>query len=184
MTFDYVIQPLTEDDLKTLIKQSKMPKSVIPGDMFPELVSRTLNYISLQVKDIYNSIISMKNWPEAWKIEFQTCIPKVSSPTEIGETRNISCTAYLSKVFELFILKEARKFVRLISNQYGGKPGVSTTHFLTNIWHKITSGLEDNRAGVTLAAIDYSKAFNRLQHLECLKALAGLGLPTQLLQVI
>ena len=61
---------------------------------------------------------------------------------------------------------------------------MSTSHFLVKMWDKITTELEDSRAGVTLAAVDYSKAFNRLEHLPCLKALPKLGMPTELLAVI
>ena len=82
------------------------------------------------------------------------------------------------------MLRESRKFVKLSANQYGGKKGVGTAHFLINTWDEITSCLEDNRAGVVLTAVDYSKAFNRLEHLPCLESLAKLGLPNQLLQII
>ena len=61
---------------------------------------------------------------------------------------------------------------------------MSAVHFLTSVWEDITANLEDHRAGVILTAVDYSKAFNRLEHLPCLTALAGLGLPNQLLQII
>ena len=40
------------------------------------------------------------------------------------------------------------------------------------MWDQITTGLEDNRAAVTLTAIDYSKAFNRMRHDKCLEAFA------------
>ena len=87
-------------------------------------------------------------------------------------------------MYELYILTEARKYVTLSDNQFGGEKGVSAVHFLTSVWEDITANLEDHRAGVILTAVDYSKAFNRLEHLPCLTTLASLGLPNQLLQII
>ena len=61
---------------------------------------------------------------------------------------------------------------------------MSTTHMLVNVWDRITEDLEDNRATSTLTTIDYSKAFNRLEHLPCLKAMARMGASTELIQLV
>ena len=134
---------------------------------------------------IFNQVIAgFEPWTsstEAWHLSHLSSpsypvipvIPKVPRPSTVGKCRNISCTSYLSKVYELYVLEQCRKYVALSENQ----KGVSSTHFLVNTWEGITSSLEDNRASVTMTAIDYSKAFNRLEHQSCLKALAALGLP-------
>ena len=44
--------------------------------------------------------------------------------------------------------------------------------------------LEDNCAATALTAIDYSKAFNRLEHLPCLEAMARKGASSQLIRVV
>ena len=183
-TFDSEIPVLTKAGVIDLLRKSKKPRSMVPGDMFPESISRNYNSIAIPVVDIFNSISVTKEWPRPWQIEYQTCIPKTGCPVDLGECRNISCTSYLSKVYELFVLQEARKYVKLSGNQYGGERGVSTTHFLVDVWEALTSGLEDSRSAVLLMAIDYSKAFNRLQHLTCLRSLAKLGLPTPLLELV
>ena len=74
--------------------------------------------------------------------------------------------------------------MRLRENQYGGEPGVSTTHMLIDVWTKINSDLEDNRAASVITAVDYSKAFNRLEHLPCLLALQRKGAGSGLLRII
>ena len=61
---------------------------------------------------------------------------------------------------------------------------MSTAHFLPSTWDMIAEHLEDHHASVTLTAIDYLKALNRLEHLPCLEALARLRLPTELLLII
>ena len=75
----------------------------------------------------------------------------------MDELRNISCTSFFSKVLELYVLRHARKTIKMGPSQYGGKPGVSTTHMLVDVWTRITEDLEDNRAVSIISAVDYSK---------------------------
>ena len=113
-----------------------------------------------------------------------TIIPKTRSPTEIGHLRNISCTMLASKVYESYVLGWALEQVQLKTNQFGGAKGCSTNHLIISLWQKILSDLEDNREATVLTAIDYAKAFNRMQYQECLKAFARHGASTELIRLI
>ena len=55
--------------------------------------------------------------------------------------------------------------------QFGGTKSCGTEHFLMQSWDNILNDLEDNRGSVNLITIDFSKAFNRMSHQQCLKAL-------------
>ena len=70
------------------------------------------------------------------------------------------------------------------NNQFGGELQASSTHLLVEVLSDITAGLEDNWAGVVLSAIDFSKAFNRLDHSKCLAAFAEKGSSTQVLKLL
>ena len=170
--------------VEALLRESKKPKSVVPGDMFLESVKRNYGALTVPLTNIFNATCVGRAWPSAWKVEYQTCIPKKTCPESVGDLRNISCTNFFSKVLELFVLRTARGFIKLRGNQYGGEPGVSMTHMLVDIWSKITEDLEDNRAVSTVTAIDYSKAFNHLQHLPCLQAMARMNAPTELIALV
>ena len=63
----------------------------------------------------------------------------------------------------------------LSDNQYGGVKGCSTDHFLLETWDTIISALEHPDSAVNLISIDFEKAFNRMDHEECLIALADMG---------
>ena len=52
------------------------------------------------------------------------------------------------------------------------------------MWDQLTDHLEDPRAAVVLTSIDYSKAFNRLEHLACLESFAKAGANNQLLALL
>ena len=82
-------------------------------------------------------------------------ISKTKDPQQPSDCRNISCTNYLSKLYELFVLDWSREEVRLSLNQYGGEKGASATQLLIEVLYDTTKALEDNRAAVDLSAIDF-----------------------------
>ena len=69
-TYDVDLPTLGESDVVELLKLSKKPKSSVPGDMFPESVSRNYRTIAAPVRDIFNSITVTKVWPEPWQVEY------------------------------------------------------------------------------------------------------------------
>ena len=65
--------------------------------------------------------------------------------------------------------------VKLSSQQYGGIKGISTEHFLIDTWNSVFNSLEGEGSAASLVSIDFEKAFNRMDHAECLNALTNLG---------
>ena len=55
---------------------------------------------------------------------------------------------------------------------------------VVSVWQKILEDLEDCRAATVLTAIDYAKAFNRMQYQDCLRALARHGAPDQIIGMV
>ena len=91
------------------------------------------------------------------------------------QLRNLSCTNLFAKVLELFILEYIRKDVQLAPSQYGGLKGSGTTHFLIDTWQNILLSLEDEASAVNILSVDYEKAFNRMDHYQCVRALQSHG---------
>ena len=138
----------------------------------------------MPVTKIFNTIIKTSRWPKLWKTEYVTITPKNKSPESPAECRNISCTNFLSKIFESFVLQWSREQVVPKLNQYGGEPGASSTQMLVEVVDDVTSALEDNRAAVVLSALDFSIAFNRLDHTLCLESFASKGASTEVLALL
>ena len=57
-------------------------------------------------------------------------------------------------------------------------------HLLCNVWHDVATSLEDCRASAVVTAIDYAKAFNRLDYKCCLESLAAKGASSQVIRLI
>ena len=183
-THDTHLPIITEEQVRRrLIKMSK-PTSQVPGDIPPTLYKHYANYLAVPVTKIFNNIARTFEWPELWGVEYVTIIPKCPSPETVDQCRNISCTNFLSKVIEAVVLEWARSEVKLSANQYGGEPGCSPSHFLVQMNDYIASTLEDNKAGIVLTSMDFSKAFNRLSHQSCLKQIQLKGASNQIIKLI
>ena len=179
-----IIDPLTVEQVADRRRAQKKPGSMVEGDMFPKLLNSVANYIAVPITSIFNELLETDVWPACWKVEYVTLIPKKSLPSAFSELRNISCTAFVSKVFESFLLQWAQEEVKVKHNQYGGVKGCSTSHMLVEMWQQICENAEDYRSATTLVAVDYAKAFNRLSYQKCLQAFKKKGASSKILALL
>ena len=166
------------------IKKFRKPKSMVPGDIYPDLMTKFSDFFALPLTNIYNEITETAVWPTQWKKEFVTVIPKKKEPEKLSDLRNISCTLLASKIYESYVLDWLKDEVSMRSNQYGGIRGVGTDHLLVEMWQRILTDLEDYRAATVVTSVDYSKAFNRMSYQHCLAALAKNGATSKTLRLV
>ena len=183
-TWSSPIPALTAQDITKRLLSFRKPKSMVPGDIFPALVNPSVKELVPPLQNIFNCISDTGTWPEDWKTEYVTAIPKKTHPASPDDLRNISCTRLFSKVYESFILQWLTQQVGIRNNQFGGMRGSGTEHFLVHLWQKILEGLEDQRAAIALTSIDYSKAFSRLSFPHCIDSLAKKGASSELLRIV
>ena len=162
-------------EVATRLKYMKKPKSIVPGDIDPRLVTKFADLLAVPVHQVFKKVYATQQWPQLWGSETVTLIPKVPLPGSLSQLRNISCTPLLSKCLESFILKDLQKNISLRPTQFGGIKGVGVDHFLVDAWNDILTSLEDPRACVNLMSIDFKKAFNTMCHKNCLVSLKRLG---------
>ena len=163
-TYDVDLPVLTPESIVKEIKEGKKTRSRVDGDIFVNVLVDCIDTLAVPICEIYNRISCDFVWPVQWKTEHVTVIPKTPSPETEAECRNISCTNFLSKVYERIVMRWCCQYVTPKQNQYGGQKGCSTYHFLAETMDHITDHLEDSRAASVLTSIDYSKAFNRIEH--------------------
>ena len=157
------------------LRSFKKPKSQVVGDINPVLVGEFHDLLAEPLSFIYNQVLNTLAWPKIWKHETVSLIPKNNSPSSLSELRNLSCTPLFSKVLESFILDKLREEIKLSCKQYGGLKGCSTQHFLVDSWDHILRALEDGDTAANLISVDFEKAFNRMDHSQCLASLDRLG---------
>ena len=171
------VSPMTPTvgEIVKKIRQMKKPSSSVRGDIDRRLVTRYAGMLAQPLQIIYRAIFTTNIWPDLWKKETVTLIPKNKAPDSLAQMRNISCTPFFSKVLESFMLDSLRETTGLSPNQFGGIKGQGVDHMLCEIWDEIHRGLERTNTAVNLTAIDFEKAFNRMDHNACLTALEELG---------
>ena len=170
-TYDRPIFELTAEMVENKIKTSKKPNSSVPGDIPPKLLNRLAPVVAPVVCQVFNAVACEMSWPSKWKLEYQTIIPKKPNPTEFAQLRNLSCTNFLSKVLESFVVDSLQSEIDLSELQYGGLKGCGTDNFLMEMWNNIHETVEEPGSAISLMSIDFSKAFNRLDHQACLEKL-------------
>ena len=183
VTYQRVLPTISAEEVTKKLRRTKITSSV-PGDLPAALYTNFARLIAEPVTHVFNTITESGEWSSDWATEQVTVIPKSRHSERPSECRNISCTNFLSKIYESFVLMWARGEVMPKSNQYGGEPGCGTTHLLVQAMDNIPRALEDNRSAVVLTSVDFSKAFNRLEHGSCLQAFAKKGLSTQIIKLL
>ena len=102
--------------------------------------------------------------------------------------RNISLTADLSKDYEIFLAAWLLPYIehRIDPGQFGGLKGHSTSHYLIQLYDFILLNTDTARIprAVVVALVDFSKAFNRINHSKVIVRLSDWGVPGWLLRIL
>ena len=131
------------------------------------------------IANIINKSILDGKPPNPWKHAIVTPVPKTAKPSTLGELRPISVTSILSRLTERLIVQQYLLPAippDLIADQFAFRPSGSTTAALTFLVHHVTKFLEDCNY-VRVLLIDYSKAFDSVNHEILADKLKALPIP-------
>ncbi|CAB4042557.1 Hypothetical predicted protein, partial [Paramuricea clavata] len=116
---------------------------------------------------IVNASIQERTVPNALKVADIISIPKINPVKDIEkDLRPISLTAVLSKTMECFVAKWIMSQIRQLIdlNQFGSLAGLSTTHALLSLVHHLYKVTDQRDQCVRVLLLDFSKAFDRINH--------------------
>ena len=143
-------------------------KSVEPDKIPNWLLKTCAPIISNPVCSIYNSSIREGYVPKLWKSADVLSLGKIPQPQCVdSDLRPISLTpAVLSKVLEVFVFNWIAPIVMpyIDPYQFGNVKKSSTTHALVHLLHYWLSALEEPNTLIRACLIDFSKAFDRIDH--------------------
>ena len=90
--------------------------------------------LSFPLSDIFTRCCKAGEYPEIWKLETVTPVPKQYPPEGTEQLRKISCTLNFPKLFESFLAEAIISDMAPHSDpsQYRNRKGVSTQHYLIN----------------------------------------------------
>ena len=115
---------------------------------------------------IYNSSLREGYIPPIWKSANVCPLPKKNPPKLIEKDIGpISLTPILAKELERLIIRWLRKETdhHLDLKQYGKRQNVSTTHMLVELIHNWSQAV-DHGNHVRIVYLDYTKAFDKINH--------------------
>ena len=163
-------RPLPEINPYTIyliIMSTKKKTSTVLGDVPMKVIKYCAEELSFPLSDIYTRAIIFGEYPDIYKLEIVTPVPKVYPVQTTRDLRKIAGTKNFSRIFEMFlseIMIEDMKLSRDMS-QYGNCKGVSTQHYLIRMIDNILTHLDKNNKNevnaVLVQLVDWSQAFDR-----------------------
>ena len=145
----------------------KTNKSTVRGDLPTKLIKEFAAYLADPFTDIINTSLRRGEYPQIYKYEIYTPVPKVFPPEKVEQMRNISGLLTFDKVMENMIseLMISDMKAKTDPSQYGNEKGTSIQHYLIKMVHRILTALDTNSKRETFAVvanlIDWNSAFPR-----------------------
>ena len=155
----------------------------VPGDLPIKILNEFLPELVSPIAAIYREAISSHTWPKPYKKEHHLPINKTPLPKSEDDLRNLGLTPFFSKRLEWFVIQWIWPYIEphIDLDQLGGLPGCSVNHYLIQMLDFIYSNLDNTATkptAIVCALVDFSKAFNRIDHNVIVTILSDLNIPT------
>ena len=139
------------------------------------------------VASIFNESIRKTCFPSRWKEADIIPIRKTAKVEDIiRDLRSISLTSNLSKVCEHFIGEWLIESIwdTIDKRQFGSVPKSSTSHALISLIYHLLSETDGTGKAVRVFLLDFSKAFDLIDHTILLQKLSNMNVPYNLINRI
>ena len=178
---DCLPEQLTMEPFDVEQKLANINVSKSPGpDGIPNWFLRDFSvWLAEPVCCIFNTSVKTGVFPQLWKQANVVPVPKVQPPCNIKtDLRPISLTPTLSKLLESYVgsWMVSQVIPKLDQKQFGALRGRSTTHALVDMTHMWYQAL-DQSLSVRVLFVDFTKAFDRVDHTTVINKLIDLGIP-------
>lgn len=133
-----------------------------------KFLKNILPFILSPLTYIINNCIMRSEFPDAWKTNLVIPVKKKQDNDSIDNLRPISLVSVLSKVFEIILRNQIdchlEKFNYLNPFQSGFRNNHSTNTALLQVIDDVSYSLDKRSSFVVLVLLDFSKAFDCLNH--------------------
>ena len=141
------IPQFSVEDVENVMQEIDPKKSNVIGDIHAKILNKFARSFALPVSNVINSSIREGMWPEIYKLEIVTPVPKQFPPKEIDHLRNISGLLNLNKIAEKLITRLIISDMKqnLDPSQYANQKGISIQHYLIKFLDRILLALDKKR---------------------------------------
>ena len=179
------LELITEHYTYYLLKKYSK-KSLGPDDFPRQIMAEFAAELAFPFCNIINCALISGIFPDAFKISEIVPIPKENPPKALSDLRPISKTPIGGKILEKMIISEIDHDIKESLNdpsQFGNVKGSSTTHYLIKLTNKAFRSTDKGLA-TTAITIDYSKAFDLVDHTTLITKLLELGVRRKVIKLI
>jgi hypothetical protein len=179
------VDRVTEREIVLAISKLKNNETCGPDQIPSFLIRDCRHLLAPPLKVIFNSIIKCSAFPVKWKESRITPVYKNGDRCEITNYRPIAIINNFSKIFELVLFNRIYNHVAHMTSffQHGFQARRSTVTNLLSVTHFLQVNL-DARKQIDVIYMDFSKAFDRVDHKLLLTKLDSFGFSDNLIQLI
>ena len=189
-----VSEPIQMQEDEPCILRSEVVKAIkklrtgkAPGhdDIPAELIKETGEEGVCVMHKLCNLIWRDKNWPKDWTRSVFLPLPKKGDTRDCKNNRTISLISHASKILLYIIVERMKQYLsrEIPPEQAGFVEGRGTRDQIANIRIIMEKAMEFNFP-VYMCFIDYSKAFDTVQHQKLWTTLVSMGFPKHVIELL
>jgi len=174
---------ICEFEVYRVLSSLNITKSCLDSVLDNRLLKYLADLLAAPVCALINNSLRQSYVPSQWKVARIVPVPKCSPVHDIeSDVRPISITCPVAKVAEVFISRMFDEFYDDVgdADQFGSVAGRSTTLALIKLCHVIFEASDDSTNMIRILFIDFSRAFDLIDHNVILRKLMENNCPVPL----
>lgn len=176
---------ITKDEIKSAIKKMNKGKSIGPDDIAIEMVE-AMGDEGLEIyHKIFNYIYDSGKLPDDFLRSVFITLPKKPGAVDCKDFRTISIMSHSVKILLRIIIERIRSKLRpeISDEQFGFMPDKGTRNAIF-ILRMLCERAMQHQQNIFLCFIDYTKAFDKVQHEELVSLLKEIHVDNKDIQLI
>ena len=154
-------------DTEAELLSTKLHSSASPDEISAWFLRENASTLCRPLTSIFNLSLRQGFVPSLWKSANVSSVPKSSPAQDIdSDFRPISLTAIVSKILESFPYRWLFQSIagKVDPLQFGALRGSSASMALVHLLHKWYEACDDLCSSLRICLLDFSKAFDRINH--------------------
>lgn len=177
--------PITEDELDTALKNTKLGKSPGPDGVLPEVLVHGGNTLKAFLFAIISMFWVTENLPSEVRDPNITILFKKGDRSQCGNYRGISLLSVVGKLFADILLQRLKRIAEKVypQSQSGYRANRSTIDGIFTL-RQLMEKTKEQRQHMYIVFVDFTKAFDTVNREFLFKILGKIGCPPKFVRLI